>query len=234
MKDAGEILKELLNESRQIVQFIDAHAYDYSISDSNLRATYATSLFYASIDLYRAVYLLTAEQLRGPAITLIRPILESWIKGTWVISVPPNDEIDRIAEDNNYWRPKKLWELAREVNETNEFLGGLMQNLLASVNPYLNACIHSNNAHLNRYFNKETRTIEPNIPDNEMAFMLDLANTLVLSSTLHMKVAHTEDIDLLRPFIDKLTTYQVYSHGLLDPLVRWLTDEGGICGEGLF
>ncbi len=231
MKDASEILKELLNESRQIVEFIDEHAYDYSIPDSNLRATYATSLFYASIDLYRAVYLLTAEQLRGPAITLIRPILESWIKGTWIITVPLDDEIERIAGDNNYWRSKSLKELGSQVNEKNEFLGGLMQNLLASVNPYLNACIHSNNAHLNRYFNKETRTIEPNVPDNEMAFMLDLANTLVLSSTLHMKVAHTEDTDLLRPFIDKLTTYQVYSHGLLEPLVLSLTDEGGPVGK---
>lgn len=233
MKDASKILEELLNESRQIVQFIDEHAYDYSISDSNLRATYATSLFYTSIDLYRAVYLLTSKQLRGPAITLIRPILESWIKGTWTITVPLDDEIERIAGDNNYWRSKSLKELGSQVNEKNEFLGGLMQNLLASVNPYLNACIHSNNAHLNRYFNKETRTIEPNVPDNEMVFMLDLANTLVLSSTLHMKVAHTEDTDLLRPFIDMLTTYQVYSHGLLEPLIRLLTDEGGSVGKDI-
>ena len=231
MKDAGEILKELLNESRQIVEFIDEHAYDYSIPDSNLRATYATSLFYISLDWHRAIVLLTAQQYRGPAITLIRPILESWIKGTWIITVPLDDEIERITGDNNYWRSKSLKELGSQVNEKNEFLGGLMQNLLTSVNPYLNACIHSNNAHLNRYFNKETRTIEPNVPDNEMAFMLDLANTLVLSSTLHMKVVHTEDNDLLRPFIDKLTTYQVYSHGLLEPLVQSLTDEGGPVGK---
>ena len=219
MKTASEILKELLNESRQIVEFIDEHAYDYAIPDSNLRATYATSLFYTSIDLHRAVRLLTGEQLRGPAITLIRPIFESWIKGTWVMSVPLDDEIKHITMNNQYWESKKLWKLIREVKKKDKLLGEMMRDLLNSVNPYLNDCIHSNNAHLNRYFNKETRTIEPNVPDNEMAFMLDLANTLVLSSALHMKAAHTEDTDLLTPFTEKRDKYLAYSHDLLELLI---------------
>lgn len=225
MKTTNEILVELLIRSQKISKFIDTHACNYTISAKVLRGTYASSLFYTCLDRYKAILLLTVRQLRGPALNLIRPMIEAWIKGTWIMLVPLEDEIGHITMNNEYWdekdedgKKKSTWNMCKELKEKNEFLGGMMKDVLDSVNKYLNDCVHTNNAHLNRYFSQQTQMIEPNFPDDEMALMLDLANTIALSSALHMQVTHTQDMDFLHPFVEELNNYQAYSRDLLKPL----------------
>ena len=50
--------------------------------------------------------------------------------------------------------------------------------------PYLNDFIHISNTLLSRYLNTVTKTIEQNVPDEEVVPMLDLANQLALISKL--------------------------------------------------
>lgn len=221
MKTTNEILKELLNESRQVEKYLNEHAYDYFLPNASVRAKYATHFYYMALESHRAVVLLTHNELHGPALTLIRPTLESWLRGTWIILVPSDDVIEQVTMDSEFWNENKmtLWKLRNEINQKNEFLGGMMKGVLVSVNSYLNDCVHINNQHLNRYFNKETQSLEMNVPEDEMALMLDLANTLALSSGVHMKALYKQDLDFLRPFIDKMNTYQAYSIDLLRPLI---------------
>ena len=224
MKDAGEILKELLNKSRQIVQFINEHAYGHSLRASNLRERYATANFYISLDWHIAVVDLTTKKLRGPALTLIRSMIESWIRGSWIRLVASDDEIEKVTTDSEFWRSesKSLWVLRNEVKEENgvlgEVLGEVMKYALTAVDNFLNNCVHGNNQYLNLYFNKETQTIEPNVPDDKMALMLDVANTIALWSALQMQELHAEDTDPLTPFAEKRDEYLAYSINLLKPL----------------
>lgn len=220
MKKASEILEELLNESRRIVKFIDEHAYEPSLSISVLREKYAAVNFYISLDWHLAVVLLTNKKLRGPALTLIRSMLESWIRGSWVWLVASDDEVEDVARNSEYWRSKskRLWDLRNQVNEKNEVLGEVMKYPLASSDQFLNDCVHGNNPYLNLYCNKETGMVEPNVPDDRMALMLDIANTIALWSAYQMKELQTEDRRLLSPFTKKLEEYLVYSINLLKPL----------------
>ena len=219
MKTTSEILKELLKTSLQMRSFIETHSFKHTLSAENLRGTYAACLLYISIDWYRAVLVLTVNQLRGPAVTSIRPMFESWVKGTWIISVPSNDEIKRIATNNKPLKSKEVWELIDELKVKNIALGEMMQSFQDVINKYLNDCIHSNNEHLNRYFNEQTEMIEQNIQDDEMVVMLDIANQIALQSSLHMQVTHTQDEKLILPFTEKLNKYLAYSKDLLRPLI---------------
>ena len=222
MKDAGEILKELLNESRQILKFIDEHSYGHSLSASDLRERYATANFYISLDWHIAVVDLTTKKLRGPALTLIRSMIESWIRGSWIRLVASDDEIEKVTTDSEFWRSesKSLWVLRNEVKEKDEVLGEVMKYALTAVDNFLNNCVHGNNQYLNLYFNKDTQTIEPNVPDDRMALMLDVANTTALWSAFQMQELHAEDASLLSPFTKKLEEYLAYSIDLLKPLTR--------------
>ena len=222
MKDASKILEELLNESRRIVKFIDEHAYEDSLPASHFRERYATAHFYISLDWHIAVVLLTGKQIRGPALTLIRSMLESWIKGSWITLVASDDEIEGITTNSKFWisESKSLWALRNEVKKKNEVLGEVMKGLLASVDQFLNDCVHGNNQYLNLYFNKQTQTIEPNVPDDKMVLMLNIANAIALWSAYQMKELQTEDTRFLSPFTKKLEEYLVYSTDLLKPLTR--------------
>ena len=219
MKNKREILGKLIITSRQIVKFIDEHAYDHSLPASNLRERYATAHFYISLDWHIAVVQLTAKKLRGPALTLIRSMLESWIKGTWIRLVASDDDIEDITTNSKFWiaESKSSWVLRNEVKKKNEVLGEVMKGVLASVDQFLNDCVHGNNQYLNLYFNKQTQSIEPNVPDDKMALMLDVANTIALWSVLQMQELHTQDAHLLSPFTEKLKEYLAYSMDLLRP-----------------
>lgn len=220
MKNAKDVLEELLKTSNQIVKFIDEHAYEPSLPVSNLRDKYATVHFYVSLDWHIAVVLLTDKQLRGPALTLIRSMLESWIRGSWIRLVASDDVIEAVTTNSEFWRSKskRLWDLRNEVKEKNEVLGEVMKYPLASSDQFLNDCVHGNNPYLNLYFKKESQTVEPNVPDDRMALMLDIANTIALWSALQMKELQIEDANLLSPFTEKLREYEEYSMELLPHL----------------
>ena len=228
MTTVSEILEELRNESRQIVKFIDTHSFGHSVSTSNFRDPYATAHFYVSIDWHTAVVNLTDEEMRGSALTLIRPMLETWIRGTWIMLVPSADEIERIKKKNRILEKKKLSHLEEEVKEKDEAFGKIIENVLKNVYSFLSCCIHGYSSYLNLYFDKETQSIQPNVPDNIMIHMLDAANTIALSSALnmrairmaveHKKTLHELDEHLLSPFTEKLDEYLVYSTDLLKPI----------------
>ena len=237
MKKASEILDELLNESRQIEKFInehkslpiqnfvDGHARGNAIPPQKYRAIYAAGLLYISIDWYSAVLLLTSEQSRGPALASIRPMFESFVKGTWIIAIPSNDEIDRITKNNEPLKSKKICELIDDLEENNQENGKIMREFWDSISKYLNDCLHSNNEHINRFFNEETQAIEQNIEDNEMAHMLHMANQFALRALIFMQMTHTQDIDFIRPFYQKHKEYVAYSSELLEPIRQQLAGE---------
>ena len=216
----SEILKKLLNESNEIVKFMDTHSYGDSLPGSKLRERYATAHFYISLDWYLGVVLLTRKQLYGSAFTLIRSMLESWIKGIWIRVVASDHVIEEITNDSSYWtREKKyLWVLRNEVKEKNEFLGDVIRNFLEPVDQVVNDCVHGNNFYLNFYLNKETHTLEPNFPDVTIIHMLNMANHIALSSTFFMKELSAQDEAPLIPFIEQLNKYGAYSIELLQRL----------------
>ena len=228
MKTEKEILEELLNTSKQIEKFIDTHSYGHSLSASHFRETYATAHFYVSIDWHLAVVHLTDKGLRGSALTLIRPMLETWIRGTWIMIVPPDDEIERIKKKNRILEKKKMSALKKEVKEKDEVIGKLIENVLKNIYSFLSCCIHGYSSYLNLYLDKETQAMQPNVPDNTMIHMLDVANTIALSSALNMRALHMTaaqkqslhelDEHFLSPFAEKLDQYLVYSNDLVIPV----------------
>ena len=221
MKTTSEILEELLNKSHEIEKFINTHSLSHSPPDANLRQKYAAHHFYISLDWHRAVVLLTAKQYRGPALTLIRPMLESWIKGTWIRLVASDAQIEDVATSSKFWIDEKdvrLWDLIKEVNKKDQFVGEWMKGLWAAVDQYLNDCVHGNNNYLNLYLDNQTLTFARNAPEDLMVAMLDVTNSVALWSANQMNELHTQDPHHLILFITKLKEYLGYSTELLQPI----------------
>ena len=227
MKTTSEILEELVIESRQIEKFINVHALGYSFREANLRELYAAHHFYVSLERHSAIILLIAEQLRGPALTLIRPMFESWIKGTWIRSVASDDQIKDVTTSSKFWIEKSMmtWDLINEVRKQENFIGEWMKDLWASLDQYLNDCVHSNNQYLNLYLNKHAQTLGSQIREDLMAVMLDLTNTVALWAARQMRELQTQDQRLLNPLTTKLNEYLNYSTELLEPVRLQIAEE---------
>lgn len=225
MKKMSEILEDLLKTSHQIVEFIDEHAYGHDLLASNLRERYATPHFYISLDWHIAVVQLTAKQLRGPALTLIRPMCETWIKGTWIRFVASDEQIEEVTKSSKLWISPSMrtWDLINAVNEKEKLIGEVMKCIWASLDQYLNDCVHGNNQYINLFFNEQTQTLESNVPEEKMAVMLHVSNTVAMWSALQMKELHIQDPRLLSPFTKKLKEYEEYSGNLLQPIAHSLS-----------
>ena len=133
------------------------------------------------------------------------------------MSVPSDEEIKHIVTNNKFWDSKSLWDLRNELKEEDELFGDLVKGALKSVDTFLNDCVHGNNQYLKLYYNEKTKTVEPNVPENRMALMLHLANSITLLSALFMQILHQHatrkveldelDLGFASPFIEKMQEY---------------------------
>lgn len=223
MKSEREILDELMKESQQIVDIFFTHANNYKLPDSNFRALYATRFFFSSVESHEAVVVLTAKNLRGPALTLIRQLLESWVKGSWISLFPSDDRIKEISSSDVGWKPS-MNELAREIKTIDEYSGQQIETQL-EILKFLHGCVHVKNSYLDLHLNDQTKSITQNVPDNLMAVMLNQANLNAFLSALYMqqwhmmapykRVLHKLDEQICRPLYIKYTEYVYYSDNLL-------------------
>lgn len=215
---AADILKALLNEGIKIANFIDQHPCHHTLNAGETRMQYGTCILSVSLDLWGAIHLLIHKTNRAPALMLMRPLIESSIKGTWILAGASDEEVERVTTDKRFWKKKRLRQLIADIETVNDALGDKIVVVFRSTYPYLNDFIHISNTLLNRYLNKVTKTIEQNVPDEEVVPMLDLANQLALISKLNMELSHTFDPGACQPFIDKFEQYQRRSSELMSRL----------------
>ena len=96
----NQFLKELLEESQRLVAFLGEQSYGYKCPP-DLRNRYAIAHFYIVLDWHIAIVVLAQNKIYGPAITLIRPMLEMSTRGAWLVTAASDEEIDRLTSNND-------------------------------------------------------------------------------------------------------------------------------------
>ena len=126
----NKILEELLSESQQLVAFLGEHSYGYNCTQY-LRNQYTIAHFYITLDWHIAIVFLAKKGIRGPALTLIRPMLEMSTRGAWLALAATDAEIERLVSDNAVWGERRFRDFPRLISEIKphhervaEFLNG--------------------------------------------------------------------------------------------------------------
>ena len=183
----NQILKELLRESQRLLDFFNEYGYEYNCTQ-HLRNQYAIAHFYIVLDWHIAIVFLAKKEIHGPALTLIRPMLEMSTRGAWLALAATDDEIGRLTSDNTLWGRKRFRDFPRLISEIKSHHQRVGEFFEWNWTPrqFLHDCVHGNNRYINFYFNTSSRTIEPNVPDEPMIAAMNMANDLALMSAVLM------------------------------------------------
>src|SRR5690348_14092597 len=92
-------LAESLKKSDEVRhQIWDAMAGPITIKD--IRTQLVLEYFSIAIEHHEAITLLTANNLRGSALALIRPIFEIMYKAAWVCTTATDQQVEKIKRSN--------------------------------------------------------------------------------------------------------------------------------------
>ena len=120
------------------------------------------SLLQHSLDLHDAILVLLAAGLPGPAMTLARPLFESYVRGFWLLRFASDKE---IAKFNNGAGPK-FSNLLKAIGNDKES-GSAWIHANKKVNwTAFNDLTHGGSEHVRRRSTEEL--VEPNYPEQEL------------------------------------------------------------------
>ncbi len=158
--------------------------YDHEIRDLKMpnepRYRIAGGCFYTAMQHQKAIMLLVAKQLYGPAVTLVRPIYEAFLRGIWIFKCADERQLEDFIKGN----VPKLSRLLEDI----ERLEGHNEKVLSAIkNKYgsnMNAYVHTGIQQVIRLQTQET--IEQNYHEDEITDILQLSGLFGCLSAIYV------------------------------------------------
>ena len=133
------------------------------------RGKVAVALLQHSLDVADAIIIL-ATKLPGPALALARPLLESFVRGVWMLKCATDEQIERFAEGN----PPGFSDLLQAMNDddTAKIHASWIRQNMAANKKYFHDFTHGGIEHALRRIGETA--IEPNYPEHELEYLVGL------------------------------------------------------------
>jgi len=154
-------LPALISQAKDLALWLHEHTNEKDVPNS-IKATTSLAIFQLSMDIADAIVVLLGARLPGPALSLARPMFESYVRGHWLLHCASDTEVERF---NNGICPK-FPSLLKAIG-TNAESGGawIHANETANMTAFHNLT-HGGSEHAKR---RVTSTaIEPSYPEQEL------------------------------------------------------------------
>lgn len=119
-----------------------------------------------SLDLDDAILVLLDARLPGPALTLVRPLFESYVRGFWLLRLASDKELEKF----NYGKFPRFSDLLGAIGN-DHISGGAWIHANKNANwSSFNDLTHGGREHVKRRNTQEA--VEPNYPESELETMV--------------------------------------------------------------
>lgn len=184
-------LKQCINEAKYFGIWLHEKTNDRNVFAGTRERT-AHSILQLSEDIGDAIIVLIESNLPGPALSLARPLFETYVRGFWLLKFASDEEVARFVTGKCPKFPALL-----KAIENDEQSGGAW--IHANANANLNAfhdLTHGGAQHVRR--RSKGNSVEPNYPVRELKSLICFGNEIririgvELLSALNDKVAITQ------------------------------------------
>lgn len=111
-----------LNRCNELVDSIELKSDDIN--------RVVAALFHLSLEHYGSIHLLVLHKQNGSAFALLRPQLESYIRGLWFMKCATQEQLQSFIDNNN---PPNIDTLIKEVEKHPGYEEGVLSNLKENV-----------------------------------------------------------------------------------------------------
>lgn len=154
-------LMHALKQAKELGTWLHERTNDKKRS-GGIRERTGESILQLSLDLDDAILVLLDAGLPGPALTLARPLFESYVRGFWLLRFASDEEIEKF----NNGKGPSLSELLRAIGN-DQTSGGAWIHASKNANwTSFNDLTHGGSEHVKRRNTQEA--VEPNYPESEL------------------------------------------------------------------
>lgn len=183
-------LMESIRESKELSEWV-SRSVDGLAMTAQRRLRLAGGCLHLGFDHHDAVILLIEYGIYGSALALLRLMLESYIRGTWLLHCASELDLDILEKKDEL--DKKFGELVNEIEKLDGFSVGVLSKMKQDSWKLLNSFTHSGYQHIRR---RNTHAwIESNYPDQELIAALNFAGAIAILSVLEFaKMAQSDEL----------------------------------------
>jgi hypothetical protein len=182
------------------------HWLDEKLNGLSLVASERTKLSAAAFDIahehHKAIVLLIHNKLPGSAFALVRPLLESYLRGEWILHCASDQDIAKIIRDE---RRVTFEQLVNDIEALEGFRVGALSRLKGRTWNTLNSYTHSGFMQLVRRLTSET--IEANYDDDELVEVLRFCSSFAIVSAIGSAQVAQNQV-LAEALLEKAREYQ--------------------------
>lgn len=103
--------------AKRLADDISAELNELAIQTDN-RSRVAAACYFAALDHHQGITVLFDEGIPSPALALLRPLYESFVRGSWLHGCATDAELQHFLDGKEL---PKISELLRRLEETDEF-----------------------------------------------------------------------------------------------------------------
>jgi Family of unknown function (DUF6988) len=145
--------------------------------DADERTNVAAAFVMQAVEHHESITLLVSKKFVGSAFALLRPLMECWVRGAWVMLCANEDQFRRVTAEDR-------WPKFNEMVTANDARTGLtdltvFQDMKDRAYEALNSYTHTGMLQLGRRFNAAGEP-EPSYSDKEQCLLCRYATSMVL------------------------------------------------------
>jgi hypothetical protein len=196
-----------LDGAESLVAWIAKQTEGLTVPD-NVRNRIAYGLFHLAAEHHQSIVFLVREELYGSALALVRPLLECYVRGIWVLRVASEVQVERFRENSKI---KKLKELIAEVEKHPGYSVGYFADIEKYSLSALHEYTHGGIRQVVQRINMDS--IVSNYSRNEIKKLLSFSGQIGLLVATELIVVTKNDVKerevLFRAIIEKMNSLGV-------------------------
>jgi Family of unknown function (DUF6988) len=194
-------LESAVNSANEMMSWVHQNTNEISLP-KNEKENYAASIFQHALDIGDAIVILVSKNLIGPAFTLARSHLDSYICGLWLLNCADDNQFENYKNE----RYPTIQTMLKAIDDKPE-TGGAWIKTSAELNlQSFHALTHAGVEHVVRR-NLNSGAIEPSYPEEEIMSLLQHSIEIQIGTCAYLfGIANNPDkMDILS---DKVSEYR--------------------------
>jgi hypothetical protein len=187
---------QLLKESKALIQWLDEQINGIEFK-SEVRPQLAGSCLDLALEHQKAIVILVSQSFYGSAFALVRPIFESYVRGTWLYHCASDTDLQLFLDD-------KLDQSIDKLIKAIEKLPGYNRGVLSRVKmeAWSAMCSYTHSGYLAARRRLTEDAITPSYTEDQILEVLRSANSLGMMAAIEL-AQMADNLVLAQTLLDK-------------------------------
>lgn len=162
---------QLIEDSEKLINWLDRQIDGLAVQ-ADWRHRAAAGCLDLTMEYQKAIVLLVAKNIYGPAFSLMRLTTESYVRGIWLHKCATEEDLEKFTKD----KVPHFRELLEEVEKLESHQDKVLSKMKKRSWKAMNSCTHTG---YHQVIRRQTETsIEANYDDDEIRELVNFANAI--------------------------------------------------------